>query len=82
MNTSLATKIAGTVVIILALIGLYLLADGVLSLITANNPSRQTQAQCASLGGVYDGEACWYAGKITNIDDLMERLYGKPDRAD
>lgn len=70
------TKIAGAVVIILALIGLYLLADGVLSLITANNPSRQVQAQCQSLGGVYDGEQCWYAGKVTSIDDLMERLYG------
>ena len=70
------TKIAGAIVIILALIGLYLLADGVLSLITSNNPSRQVQAQCQSLGGVYDGEQCWYAGKVTNIDDLMERLYG------
>ena len=71
------TKIAGTIVIILALIGLYLLADGVLSLITANNPTRQVQAQCQSLGGVYDGEQCWYAGKVTSIDDLMERLYGE-----
>lgn len=70
------TKIAGAIVIILALIGLYLLADGVLSLITSNNPSRRAQAQCQSLGGVYDGEQCWYAGKVTNIDDLMERLYG------
>lgn len=71
------TKVAGAIVIILALIGLYLLADGVLSLITANNPSRQVQAQCQSLGGVYDGKQCWYAGKVTSIDDLMERLYGK-----
>ena len=73
---STTTKVAGAIVIILALIGLYLLADGVLSIITANNPSRQVQAQCQSLGGVYDGEQCWYAGKVTNIDDLMERLYG------
>ena len=73
---STTTKIAGAIVMILALIGLYLLADGVLSLITANNPSRQVQAQCQSLGGVYDGEQCWYAGKVTNIDDLMERVYG------
>ena len=73
---STTTKIAGAIVIILALIGLYLLADGVLSLITANNPSRQVQAQCQSLGGVYDGEQCWYAGKVTNIDDLMGRVYG------
>lgn len=74
---STTTKIAGAIVMILALIGLYLLADGVLSLITANNPSRHVQAQCQSLGGVYDGEQCWYAGKVTSIDDLMERLYGK-----
>lgn len=74
MSTS--TKIVGAIVAILALIGLYLLADCVLSLITANNPSRQIQAQCQSLGGVYDGEQCWYAGKITSIDDLMGRLYG------
>lgn len=73
---STTTKIAGAIVMILALIGLYLLADGVLSLITANNPSRQVQAQCQSLGGVYDGEQCWYSGKITSIDELMERLYG------
>lgn len=70
------TKIAGAIVIILALIGLYLLADCVLSLISNNNPSRQVQAQCQSLGGVYDGEQCWYAGKTTSIDDLMDRLYG------
>lgn len=76
------TKIAGAIVIILALIELYLLADGVITLITTNSSSRQAQAQCASLGGVYDGEACWYAGKKTSIDDLMERVYGKPDRAD
>ena len=73
---STTTKIAGVIVMILALIGLYLLADGVLSLIAANNPARQVQAQCQSLGGVYDGEQCWYAGKVTSIDDLMERLYG------
>lgn len=73
---SKTTRIAGAVVIILALIGLYLLADCVLSLITNNNPSRQVQAQCQSLGGVYDGKQCWYAGKTTDIDDLMERLYG------
>ena len=77
MNTNLTTKIAGAIVIILALIGLYLLADGVLSLITSNNPSRQVQAQCQSLGGVYDGVDCWYAGKKTSIDDIMERVYGK-----
>ena len=77
MNTNLTTKIAGAIVIILALIGLYLLADGVIALITANNPSRQVQAQCASLGGVYDGESCWYAGKKANIDDMMERVYGE-----
>lgn len=70
------TKIAGAIVTILALIGLYLLADCVLSVITTNNSSRQVQAQCQSLGGVYDGEQCWYAGKVTSIDDLMERLYG------
>lgn len=70
------TKIAGAIVIILALIGLYLLVDCVLSLISNNNPSRQIQAQCQSLGGVYDGKQCWYAGKATSIDDLMERLYG------
>lgn len=70
-------KIAGAIVIILALIGLYLLVDCALSLISNNNPSRQAQAQCQSLGGVYDGKQCWYAGKVTSIDDLMERLYGE-----
>ena len=70
-------KIACVVITILALIGLYLLADGVVELMTAKNQSRQVQAQCASLGGVYDGEACWYAGKVANIDDLMERVYGE-----
>ena len=74
---SKTTKIAGAIVIILALIGLYLLADGVLSLITANNPTRQVQAQCQSLGGVYDGEQCWYAGKLVDVNALMEDLYGE-----
>lgn len=75
-------KVAASIVAILALIALYLLADGVVTLITANNPSRQVQAQCASLGGVYDGKQCWYAGKPTNVDDLMERLYGEHGSAD
>ena len=69
---SKTTKVAGAVVIILALIGLYLLADGVLSLITTNNPSRQVQAQCASLGGVYDGEACWYNGEKVDVNKYIE----------
>lgn len=77
MNTSLATKVAGVVIAMLALIGLYLLADGVVELMTAKNPSRQVQAQCQPLGGVYDGEACWYAGKATSIENLMERVYGE-----
>lgn len=75
MNTY--TKIAGAIVTILALIGLYLLVDGVVTLMTTDNSSRQVQAQCASLGGVYDGKQCWYAGKTTSVDDLMERLYGE-----
>lgn len=79
MNTNLAIKIAAVIVVILALFALYL--DGVVTLMTANNSSRQVQAQCASLGGVYDGEQCWYAGKPTSVDDLMERLYGEPDRS-
>lgn len=71
------TKILGAIIAILALIGLYLLTDGVVALMTTSNPSKQVQAQCQSLGGVYDGKACWYAGKITSIDGLMERLYGE-----
>ena len=77
MNTNLATKIAGAVIAILAFIGLYLLVDGIVELMTTKNPSRQVQAQCQSLGGVYDGEQCWYAGEKANIDDLMERVYGE-----
>lgn len=79
-----AIKIAGAIAAILAIIalGLCLLVDGVTELTTTKNQSRQVQAQCQSLGGVYDGETCWYAGKKTSIDDLMERLYGKTDRAD
>lgn len=73
---SRTSKIVASIVVILALIGLYLLADCVLSLISGDNSSRQIQAQCQSLGGVYDGEQCWYSGKITSIDDLMGRLYG------
>ena len=79
MNMSLAIKIAGATVAILALIslGLRLLVDGVTGLRATNNSIRQAQAQCASLGGVYDGETCWYAGKATSIEDLMERVYGE-----
>lgn len=58
------------------------LAVGILNnVITMNKlaglgESSEQQAQCQSLGGVYDGKQCWYAGKVTSIDDLMERLYG------
>ena len=47
-----------------------LIVDGNLKNDSAN------QAQCESIGGRYDGEQCWYAGKVTNIDDLMGRVYG------
>lgn len=72
-----AIKITAAIVAILAIIaiGLRLLVDGATGLRATNNSVRQVQAQCASLGGVYDGETCWYAGKATSIDDLMERLY-------
>lgn len=82
---SRVNKVAAVIVAILALIslGLGLLVDGVTALRVTNNSSvRQTQAQCASLGGVYDGKQCWYAGKITSVDDLMERLYGEHGSAD
>lgn len=31
------------------------------------------QAQCESIGGRYDGEACWYNGKVVDVDTLIKQ---------
>ena len=35
----------------------------------SNNPE---QAQCESIGGRYDGEACWYNGSKVDVNKYVE----------
>lgn len=35
----------------------------------SNNPE---QAQCESIGGRYDGEACWYNGEKVDVDEYVK----------
>lgn len=32
----------------------------------------EQQAQCESIGGRYDGEACWYNGEKVDVDKYVE----------
>lgn len=31
------------------------------------------QAQCESIGGRYDGNSCWYNGKVVDVDTLIKQ---------
>lgn len=31
------------------------------------------QAQCESIGGRYDGNSCWYNGKVIDVDTLIKQ---------
>ena len=54
------------------------LAVGILNnVITMNKlaglgETSEQQAQCESIGGRYDGEACWYNGSKIDVDKYVE----------
>lgn len=67
---------------LLAMIALFVaaayLAVGILNnVITMNKlaglgESSEQQAQCESIGGRYDGEACWYNGEKVDVNKYVE----------
>lgn len=65
-------KILAVIIMLLAAIGLSFLVDSAIQLIKDDN---HEVAQCESLGGSWDG-GCWYAGKLVDVNALMEDLYG------
>ena len=69
-----AATVGAVIIILLAAVGLAFLADSATKLITDDNS--HDVAQCESLGGSWDG-GCWYAGKLVDVNALMEDLYGK-----
>ena len=62
-----ALGVAAIYLAISALNGL-ITTSKLLSLFT-NNPE---QAQCESIGGRYDGEACWYNGEKVDVNKYIE----------
>lgn len=71
---SKAATIGAVIIILLAAVGLAFIADSAIKLITGDNS--HDVAQCESLGGSWDG-GCWYAGKLVDVNALMEDLYGE-----
>lgn len=69
-----AATIGAVIIILLAAVGLSFIADSAIKLITGDNS--HDVAKCESLGGSWDG-GCWYAGKLVDVNALMEDLYGK-----
>lgn len=65
-------KILAVIIMLLAVIGLSFLVDSAIQLIKDDS---HEVAQCESLGGSWDG-GCWYAGKLVDINALMEDIYG------
>lgn len=48
---------------------------GVLTTLIVGNNSKNdsaNQAQCESIGGRYDGEACWYNGSKVDVNKYVE----------
>lgn len=68
-------KILAVIIILLAAIGLSFLVDSAIQLIKDDS---HEVAQCESLGGSWDG-GCWYAGKLVDINKLMEDIYGSKE---
>lgn len=66
------TKALAVAIILLAVVGLAFIVDSAINLLTSNN---HDVAKCESVGGSWDG-GCWYAGKLVDVDELLEDLYG------
>ena len=69
------TKTLAVAIILLAVVGLAFIVDSAINLLTNNN---HDVAKCESVGGSWDG-GCWYAGKLVDVDELLEDLYGDND---
>lgn len=63
----IALGVAATYLAISVLNGL-VTTSKLLSLFTSN----PEQAQCESIGGRYDGEACWYNGEKVDVNKYVE----------
>lgn len=64
------TIIAVGVIAFLVIAALLLSAiDGA---VISTQGSRANQAQCESIGGRYDGEACWYNGSKIDVNEYVE----------
>ena len=64
------TIIAVGVIAFLAVVTLLLSAIN--SVIVNDHGNRADQAQCESIGGSYDGEACWYNGSKVDVNEYVE----------
>ena len=71
---SKAATVGAVIIILLAAVGLSFIADSAIRLIIGDNS--HDVAQCESLGGSWDG-GCWYAGKLVDVNALIEDLYGE-----
>lgn len=49
-----------------------LLLSAINGAIIGTQGSRANQAQCESIGGRYDGEACWYNGEKVDVNKYVE----------
>lgn len=56
----------------LSVVGIVLAVMGIYCSVSMTSGSNQSQAQCESIGGRYDGEQCWYNGSVIDVDKYVE----------
>lgn len=56
----------------LAVVGVVLVIMGICYNVSMLGGDNQSQAQCESIGGRYDGEACWYNGSKVDVNKYVE----------
>jgi len=56
----------------LSVVGIILAVMGICCSVSMTSRNSQSQAQCESIGGRYDGEACWYNGEKVDVNKYVE----------
>lgn len=64
--------VGDTINLVLAILARGLLIIVLVTLLASFFLDNPEQAQCESIGGRYDGEACWYNGEKVDVDKYVE----------
>lgn len=65
-------KLLVLTITVLSVVGIILAVMGICCSVSMTSRNSQSQAQCESIGGRYDGEACWYNGSKIDVNKYVE----------